>query len=29
VIRREDDIDALIDINRIMMNGLSGAPEVA
>lgn len=28
VIRREDDIDALIDINRIMMVGLSGAPEV-
>ncbi|CAN1510167.1 FlaF Flagellar biosynthesis regulator FlaF [Caulobacteraceae bacterium] len=26
VIRREEDIDALIDINRIMMNGLSGGP---
>ncbi|MFZ4607441.1 MAG: flagellar biosynthesis regulator FlaF [Caulobacter sp.] len=27
VVRREEDIDALIDINRIMMQGLSGRPE--
>ncbi|HRD27604.1 MAG TPA: flagellar biosynthesis regulator FlaF [Caulobacter sp.] len=29
VIRREEDIDPLIDINRIMMQGLSGQPEAA
>jgi len=29
VIRREEDIDPLIDINRIMMQGLSGQPEHA
>lgn len=29
VIRREEDIDPLIDINRIMMQGLSGQSEAA
>lgn len=29
VMRREEDIDPLIDINRIMMQGLSGRPEAA
>ncbi|MDP1632104.1 MAG: flagellar biosynthesis regulator FlaF [Caulobacter sp.] len=29
VIRREEDIDPLIDINRIMMQGLSGRSEAA
>jgi len=29
VIRREEEIDPLIDINRIMMQGLSGQPEAA
>src|SRR5690242_19412255 len=29
VIRREDDIDALIDINRMIMQGLSGIVEAA
>jgi flagellar biosynthesis activator protein FlaF len=27
VIRREEDIDALIDVNRIIMQGLSGNPD--
>ncbi len=29
VIRREDEIDPLIEINRIIMQGLHGAPEPA
>ena len=29
VVRREEDIDPLIDINRIMMQGLSGQSEAA
>ena len=29
VIRREEEIEPLIDINRIMMNGLSGGAEAA
>jgi flagellar protein FlaF len=29
VIRREEEIDPLIDINRIIMQGLHGAPEAA
>ncbi|MFZ5670079.1 MAG: flagellar biosynthesis regulator FlaF [Pseudomonadota bacterium] len=29
VIRREEEIEPLIDINRIMMQGLSGQPEAA
>ena len=29
VMRRETDIDVLIDLNRTMMQGLSGRPEAA
>ena len=29
VIRREEEIDPLIDINRIMMQGLTGQPQAA
>jgi len=29
VIRREEDIDALIDVNRTIMQGLSGQAEAA
>jgi flagellar protein FlaF len=28
VMRREEDIDALIDVNRMMMQGLSSRPEL-